>query len=171
MMTSESPKAHGKWSQPGVPHKGWYCVEMRDLHEEEAEYQICEMCEKQTIRYVHVMEHPSYPNQLECGCDCAGYMEGNLKRAESRDRELKNRATRRGKFPNLKGWKTSQRGNAYISKDGLHAVVTKNRNGYGVGVKHVGELEHTFGRKRFSTEREARLAAFDAMEWKSKKAD
>lgn len=163
---TEERRTHGKWSQPGVPHKGWACVDMRDLHEEGEDYRTCEMCEKQAIRYVHVMEHHDYPDQLECGCDCAGYMEGNLKRAEGRDRALKNRANRRQKFPKLKSWKRSGKGNAHISKDRLHAVVVKRGGGYTVGVKRVGELEHTFGRKTFTTEQEARLAAFDAMEWK-----
>jgi hypothetical protein len=43
----------GKWSQPGVPHKGWVCVDIEDLGEPSL---TCEMCESQNIRYVHYME-------------------------------------------------------------------------------------------------------------------
>jgi hypothetical protein len=40
----------GKWSQAGVPHRGWSCVGVEDLGAPEA---TCEMCETQKIRYVH----------------------------------------------------------------------------------------------------------------------
>ena len=45
----------GKWSQPGVPHKGWSCDHVVDLGIYERA--ICEMCEKQEIRFVHSMSH------------------------------------------------------------------------------------------------------------------
>lgn len=48
----------GKWSMPGVPHKGWTCIDIEDLGAPDA---VCEMCERQDIRYVHAMEHPDYP--------------------------------------------------------------------------------------------------------------
>lgn len=62
-------RATGKWSQPGVPHKGWTCLDIEDLGEPSA---TCEMCEAQEIRYVHHMEHPNYSGSLGCGCVCAG---------------------------------------------------------------------------------------------------
>ncbi len=65
----------GKWSIAGVPHKGWTCVDIEDLGEPSAE---CEMCESQSIRYVHHMQHPQYANVLAVGCVCAGHMEGDL---------------------------------------------------------------------------------------------
>jgi hypothetical protein len=37
----------GKWIQPGVPHKGWTCVDIEDL---DAPDSICEMCEVQEER-------------------------------------------------------------------------------------------------------------------------
>ena len=43
----------GKWSQIGVPHRGWTCVSVDDLGAPDA---VCEMCETQAIRYVHHME-------------------------------------------------------------------------------------------------------------------
>lgn len=67
---------------PGVLHSGWHCVDIEDLGEPHAER---EMCESQTIRYVHHMEHPDYPGSLAVGCVCAGHMEGSL--AAVRDRE------------------------------------------------------------------------------------
>jgi len=47
---TETTRATGKWSQAGVPHRGWTCVDIDDLGEPSA---TCEMCETQEIRYVH----------------------------------------------------------------------------------------------------------------------
>ncbi|GHV93821.1 hypothetical protein AGMMS50293_01410 [Spirochaetia bacterium] len=40
----------GKWSEPGVPYKGWTCIDVEDIEEP---CLTCEMCESQLIRYVH----------------------------------------------------------------------------------------------------------------------
>lgn len=83
---------YGKWSQPGVPHKGWECIGVTDLGEPS---QICEMCERQIIRYVHYMRHPGYPAVLECGCICAGYMAEDPAGAKERESRLRKRRRRR----------------------------------------------------------------------------
>ena len=59
----------GKWSQPGVPHKGWQFRDFEDLGDLIG---LCEMCETRPIRYVHYMEHPDYGAVLGIGSDCAG---------------------------------------------------------------------------------------------------
>lgn len=64
---------HGKWSLPGVPHKGWSCVHFEDLGEPS---QICGMCESAEVRFVHYMEHPEFSETLAVGCVCAEHMEG-----------------------------------------------------------------------------------------------
>ena len=46
---TETTRGTGKWSQAGVPHKGWIWVDIEDLGEPSA---TCEMCETQEIRYV-----------------------------------------------------------------------------------------------------------------------
>lgn len=63
----------GLWSVRGVPHRGWRCVGVDDLGEVA---DVCGMCQCTPIRYVHWMDHPDYPDQLGCGCDCAELMEG-----------------------------------------------------------------------------------------------
>lgn len=73
----------GKWAKAGVPHRGWTCVDWVDLGEPAA---ICEMCEHQYIRYVHVLRHPEWPDQLRCGCVCSGNMEQDLVGARERER-------------------------------------------------------------------------------------
>ena len=54
----------GKWSQAGVPHRGWTCIGVDDLEEPD---HICEMCEHAEVRYVHVMTHPDYEGELLVG--------------------------------------------------------------------------------------------------------
>ena len=51
----------GKWSQQGVPKKGWTCIGFEELGKLSTQ---CEMCEIQDIRYVHQMQHPDYPHIL-----------------------------------------------------------------------------------------------------------
>jgi hypothetical protein len=46
----------GRWAQAGVPHKGWHCIDIEELNEQD---HICEMCEARQVRFVHVMEHPA----------------------------------------------------------------------------------------------------------------
>ena len=38
-----------RWDQPGVPHKGWHCVDVVDLRADgesadETDYATCQMC-------------------------------------------------------------------------------------------------------------------------------
>ena len=56
----------GKWSEPGVPHKGWVCLGVDDLGP--GELMTCQMCMVAQIRYVHAMVHDDYPGKLLCGC-------------------------------------------------------------------------------------------------------
>jgi hypothetical protein len=81
----------GKWSDPNVPKQDWICIEMIDHHEPAV---ICQMCEYQTIRYGHVMSHADYPDTLECGCICAGGMEGDEEAARERERGIKRKPRR-----------------------------------------------------------------------------
>jgi hypothetical protein len=76
----------GRWSRPGVPHRGWSCVDVEDLGEPN---EICEMCEQAEVRYVHVMQHAEWEGELRVGCICAGRMEQDYKRAVEREAELK----------------------------------------------------------------------------------
>jgi hypothetical protein len=42
----------GRWAQAGVPHKGWHCIDIEELNEQD------HICARQ-VRFVHVMEHPA----------------------------------------------------------------------------------------------------------------
>lgn len=58
------------WNEPDIPHKGW--VEDTVIDMEEAVH-TCEMCGREEIRFVHVMEHPDCKS-LQVGCVCAEKM-------------------------------------------------------------------------------------------------
>ena len=55
------------------------------------------MCEKQAIRFVHVMTHPDYPEALNCGCVCSGHMEEDLVGARKRESDFKASRGRRAR--------------------------------------------------------------------------
>jgi hypothetical protein len=84
--------AHGKWSQPGLPHRGWVCVDVEDLGSPSV---ICEMCEAAEIRYVHHMQHADYLRGLGVGCVFAENMEQDYVGPWLCEIALRQRATRR----------------------------------------------------------------------------
>jgi len=92
-------RPHGKWSDAGVPHRGWKCVDFADLEEPSA---TCEMCESQTIRYVHILKHDEYGPVLRVGCECAAKMEQDREGAYTRERKYKGAAKRRVRWANRK---------------------------------------------------------------------
>ena len=152
-------RGSGKWSEPGVPNKGWVCVGIDDLG---APDEICQMCEKREIRYVHQMEHPNYPDALGVGCVCAGHMEGDYEGARSREQGIKNASRRRSTWLKRK-WRTSQKGNPYIKTDGYHIVLYKQGSGWRGTITHRASGQEVKSRRGYATLEEAKLAAFDGM--------
>ena len=104
--------ATGKWTQPGIPHKGWTCVDIEDLG---SPNHICQMCEAREVRYVHTMEHPDYAEALRVGCICAGHMEEeDLVGARAREDAFKAGRSRRARWL-AREWRTSRAGNEYLN--------------------------------------------------------
>ena len=146
---------HGKWSQQGVPHKGWECVGMEDLGGLDG---ICEMCETTPIRYVHHMEHPDYGAVLGVGSVCAGNMEEDYAAAQERERKAQSMAGRRTRWMNG-GWRTSANGNLFRNKNGFNIVVSGKFGGWSYRIKEL-EGERSWSRRGFASEDAAKLAAF-----------
>ena len=157
-MRGNNVSNFGKWADAGVPHKGWTCVDIEDLG---SASQICEMCEHQTIRFVHFMTHPNCTGELSCGCDCAARMEENYQAAEIRDKGMRNRAGRKKKWPNLQAWHTSQNGNLTIKKDGFRITVFKKGTEYKAVVSDSSETFKKFTRRAYPDEKSAQLASFE----------
>lgn len=147
----------GKWSKAGVPHNGWQCVDIEDLDEPQVE---CGMCESQTIRYVHHMEHPNYPEILEVGCICAGHMEGDVAAARTRESSMKSRASKRKRWLSRK-WKTSAKGNRWIKADGFRVTVYRRGTGWAATFSSENNSLVQHSRRNYKTEDQAKLAAFD----------
>lgn len=151
---------HGKWSEAGVPHKGWTCVGVEDLGEASA---ICEMCETQEIRYVHAMMHPDYARGLNVGCICAEKMEDDYVGPRRREYALRSAAGRKKRWLTRK-WRISSRGNSYINTDGFNITIYFNGDGtWGGRIEDRGTARAVDSRKRYLTEDAAKLAAFDGM--------
>ena len=148
----------GKWTQPGVPHKGWTCVDIEDLGEPD---HICEMCEVTEVRYVHVMEHLDYQT-LRVGCICAGHMEEDLVGARKREEAFKASRVRRARWL-TREWRVSGSGNEYLNADGFNVVVYPVKGGFGARVLHRETEWSRFSKRVYPTMERAKLAAFDAM--------
>jgi len=157
MPSEEELVAHrrGKWSMVGVPHKGWVCVDIEDLGEPQAE---CEMCESQTIRYVHHMEHPDYPDSLAVGCVCSGHMEGSLAAARDREASMRSRTSKRARWLG-RIWKMSVKGNPTIKADGFRITVYGRGSGYGATIAALDGSSVEHARRNFPTIDQAKLAS------------
>lgn len=156
----------GKWSKPGVPHKGWTCTGFEDLG---GSNEVCGMCEFQLIRYIHYMKHPEYPEVIAAGCVCAGQMERDYGAARNREKSMRDTARRRSKWLERK-WKTSSNGNEYINtRNGYHVVVyptRKNKGGRTIkSTNNNRKIRLLWGHK---TPDEVQVAAFDAIEKRKK---
>ncbi|MCL2194217.1 MAG: hypothetical protein FWB78_12585 [Treponema sp.] len=149
---------HGKWSQKGVPHKGWECIDIEDSGEQAT---ICEMCESQSIRYIHYMRHPDYADTLGVGCVCAGNMEENLHNAKSRDDFMKSRASKRKRWIDHRSWKVSMKGNDWIKTDGYVITMVDHNVYWSASIKEEGEENGVWLPRKFDLLESAKLAAFD----------
>lgn len=164
--------ASGKWIDSETPKRNWRCVEVFDREGTE----ICQMCEREEVRFAHVMEHGRL--RLEVGCVCAAYMDGTLDKAASKAREsvLKARPKRLENFMNLAKWKEGKNGNPYYTiKRSEHnpytskVILTKskfdNKHAYRVILlSETGEEVDSYASERFLPSKEAAMRnAFDSM--------
>src|SRR5687767_14084374 len=108
----------GKWSKPGVPHRGWTCLTVKDLGTTGF---LCEMCEEREIRYVHFMTHSDYLKTLAVGRICAAIMEEDSRAGILREKCLRNEAARRKRWL-AKSWKVHSPGNSSVRSRG-HLIV------------------------------------------------
>ena len=156
---------HGKWSRPGVPHKGWSCVHFEDLGEPS---QICAMCETAEVRFVHYMEHPEFSGTLAVGCVCAEHMEDDYLAPRAREKTLRHKARRRKSWSG-RTWQISAKGNSYLNTEGFNITVFGKGVGAGRFLSFKVENRETeqfqFSRRRYSTEEAAKNATLDALIW------
>lgn len=123
-----------EWNKRGIPHKGWYCKDVFDLREDaeetdEIEYEQCEMCGNEKIRFVHVMKHPEYNQLLHVGRICAEKMSNDYINPGEIENELRKKAFRRSNFKRVK-WKFNEYKNTYSKKyKGEYITIKEASNG------------------------------------------
>jgi hypothetical protein len=152
----------GKWTEEGVPHRGWSCV---DCYDNDGEMQTCQMCEVAEIRYVHVMQHPDYDGELEVGCVCAEHMEEDYANPRERERRVRNEGKRRARFLMSSQWLTSANGNSYIVvRGGWHVVVFQVGAVWSGRITEIDTQRSWPARQRYPTEQAAKLGAFQGLD-------
>lgn len=148
----------GKWDDPSVPKLGWEFLYIDDLEEQSF---ICEMCEVQPIRYLHHMTHEDY-GELDVGCICAGYMQGDRELAQRRETAFKLRAKRMmnwmGNWGVTKNWNYRKRAKGFL-------VVLVERNGlWSVWVKDEVNGTDEWLKAKHQVCEAAKRAAFDRID-------
>lgn len=157
-----------EWSLPGIPHKGWECLEVVDLADEcganeDIEYAQCEMCGNEKIRYIHIMRHPDWPNELHVGCACAEKMTNDYVNPRVKETELRNRAARRTNF-NKVAWRENLTKGTYSKKyKGEWITIMESRYG-GYGVLFAGKQIWKIVGKKMRDFETAEKVAFDVFE-------
>jgi hypothetical protein len=153
------------WKVAGVPHKGWECVNVIDLKPNEwSSYTPgnCKMCGNESLRYVHIMEHPHYPDSVDAGCVCAEKMcEGYD--GKHRERRLANRASRKSRWLS-RDWRESEKGNEYLNIEGCNVGIYPDRYRPGKWRWWL-KYDETFApcKHSFDTREAAKLALFNAL--------
>jgi len=153
-----------RWDKPGIPHRGWWTVDVIDLNPDEepadqVDYATCEMCDHHPIRYVHVLDHPGH-DRLEVGRICAQRMTGDYVGPRRREQALRNRAARRSKWLGRR-WRTSSKGNFYLEDKGVNLGVFASPYHPGRWGARIGKR---FGRGTYATSEAAKLALFEEYE-------
>ena len=147
---------------PGVPHKGWNLHDVVDARDElglkYGNYEDCQFCGQDQIRWIHILQHPDYPDMIEVGCDCAEKLTEDYVNPKRRENELRNRSSRRSRFPS-KQWKISANGNHHMKHEGRHLLAYKASNG-----KFKIKVGEKFYPKFYNSFDEAKMGIFDIIE-------
>ena len=126
-------RCHKVLREWGAPLSDWHCVYVYDMADDDGgvyDLATCELCGCSKVRYVHVMRHDQYFEDIEVGCICAGIMEGDILAAKERERLMKNRAKRKQNFVRRK-WKQTRDGGYFTNYRGKQVFI-KLSNRYSV---------------------------------------
>ena len=113
------------------------------------------------------MENPDWPGTLEVGCICAAAMENDEFAAKERERELRNRASRRKTFMRRE-WNTARNGHPWIRAKGKMVFINPRwTGGYSVYIPQQlggGEFTDRYQGRPIRDLSTAKLAAFDLID-------
>lgn len=154
-----------RWEREGIPHKGWKEMGIEDLGEDlesgdDVEYEQCEMCGQEKIRYVHILQHPNFNGELRVGCVCAERMTDDYINPQKTERELKNRLNRKKNYMR-KEWQERNQGKYVLRYKGENITIMKSKFGAGWGVLYGGQSVFRYNNRRIDDFHTARLIAFD----------
>lgn len=129
------------WDKANIPHKGWEYIGIEDLGEDKCSgepitYERCEMCGNEKIRYVHILWHPDYDEEIRVGRICASKMTNDYVTPKAREKSLKNRVNRRKKFMEQK-WTLNTNSNYTLRYKGYQITIAKSKfdTSWGVYIK------------------------------------
>lgn len=119
-----------------APLSGWECQYMYDVADGDydAALSTCELCDCVQVRYVHVMHHEEYFEEISVGCVCAGIMEGDIFAAKERECEMKNRTKRKENYLKRQ-WRWRANGNRTLRYKNRWLTIIPSKfgnNGFGV---------------------------------------
>lgn len=112
------------WNKPNIPHRGWRYIEILDF---EKNYQICMMCDNEKIRYIHVLEHQSYPTYLHVSCVCAEKLTEDYINPKLKEKEKKQQSARYNSYFK-KEWKTTVNNNYTLTFKGDKLLIYKEKS-------------------------------------------
>jgi hypothetical protein len=157
------------WNTPGIPHKGWVLAGVYDVREDgqpadETEYERCMMCNNPKIRFVHIVSHKESDEDLNVGCLCAEKMTNDYVNPKKQEKELKKKAKKLSDRLK-KGWRLSGKGNPFLKIDGYRIVIFKDKRTN----KFICKIDEIFGKRKFDSLEQAKVAAFKGIEYYKKK--
>lgn len=142
-----------------VPKSGWKPESVVDMGRNSVNH--CHWCGTR-IRYIHTISHEAYPTSTECGCICAEKLTGDPTHRKL-ENELRSRSSKKTNFAKSRKWRIGLSGNLFITKDRVTVKIQEVGDLYKIEVlKGVHRIP---GRKTYGTVKEAKEAAFDAIEW------
>lgn len=158
----------GEWNRIDIPHKGWDCIDVIDLAEDvvpgdEIQYEQCEMCGNEKIRFVHIMRHPEFAGELYVGCVCAEKMTDDYVNPKKCEIVLKNRSMRRRNF-NRQAWRFNTAKHTYSKKyKGEYITIMESQYG-NWGVFFANQKVWDYEGRKIRTFKRAERVAFEVFE-------
>lgn len=148
-------------NKAALPQHGWRHYKVIDLQHGQRGFAnlprvSCEMCGKEWLRFVHIMQHEQHEGPIHVGRKCATKISGDNVTPKESERRLRNRATIKARWLTRK-WKTSRVGNPYLKIKGKTLCVFLDRYRES---KWMYSIDRKFSKNFYSSEDEAKLALY-----------
>jgi len=161
MRIQEETPDFGRWSERGLPHKGWTWQNVEDLDEMMGR---CDMCNRQ-IRYVHYITHDDVDEVMGVGCVCATHLTEDYVNPERREVSLRSRTIKLQTLMS-KEWTVSPKGYTLKTR-GYRCTVFQRTGGryagwwkYVIGPAKFGDGDSYFSDEIYKHLRGAKVACF-----------